>query len=630
MAEGTSIYGTGEVVGSLERSGTRTVLWNTDNAGYRKRRGRRLYQSHPWLLGLRQDGSAFGILIDTTCRSTISVKGHIGFRTAAPAYRVLVIDQASPQAVLMALADLTGTMELPPLWALGYQQCRWSYNPDSRVREIAAEFRARQIPCDVIWMDIDYMDGFRVFTFDRDQFPAPCELNDYLHAHGFKGVWMIDPGVKVDRDYALYQSGSTRGFWVKRASGRDYHGRVWPGPCVFPDFTRADVAVWWAHRYAAYMATGIDGVWNDMNEPAVFGGADWTMPTRNRHAGGLLLETGARLPPGSHAQYHNVYGMLMVKASREGILAANPNKRPFVLTRSNYLGGQRYAATWTGDNDSTTAHMVMSIPMSLNLGLSGQPFSGPDIGGFRKNATPELYAQWIALGAFFPFCRSHSSQGTAAHEPWSFGAEVEQVARVALQRRYRLLPYLYTLFHAASVTGLPVMRPLFFADPADPALRGEDQAFLLGDDLLVVPKWAVDPALPQGYSRTISLVGEDSATDHYQCDLRIRDGAIIPLTSVMQSTTEFDPADVTLLVSLDATGHAEGSLYEDDHDGFGYRSGDYRLTRYQAREVDGNLEVTTVAVEGERDGSFPQISQIVADLGGSAYAGPSSFAKATA
>ena len=600
LDEGYSVYGTGEVVGPLERTGTETVLWNTDNGGYRKRRGRSLYQSHPWLLVVRPDGSTFGVLIDTTYRTTISVDRMITVKTDAPAYRVLVIEQPSPQAALMALADLTGTMELPPLWALGYQQCRWSYNPDSRVREIADGFRQRQIPCDVLWMDIDYMDGFRVFTFDPDQFPDPKGLNDYLHAHGFKGVWMIDPGVKVDPNYALYQAGENKGYWVTRQSGREYHGRVWPGRCVFPDFTQPQVAEWWAALYADYMDKGIDGVWNDMNEPAVFASLDWTMPKKNRHAGGLPLPAGGTLLPGPHAQYHNIYGLLMVKASRDGMLAAQPHKRPFLLTRSNYLGGQRYAATWTGDNDSTREHMLMSIPMSLSLGLSGQPFSGPDIGGFRKNATPELYGQWIAMGALFPFCRSHTSQGTDDHEPWSFGIEVEEAARLALQRRYRLLPYLYSCFREAATNGLPVMRPLFFADPADAALRSEDQAFLLGNDLLVIPKWAVDPALPRGYSRLISLVGEASATDHFQCDLRIRDGAIIPLTKVIQSTVEYDHDDVTLLVSLDDAGEAAGWLYEDNHDGFGYRTGDYRLTRYVARQVDGQLKVHAAEVLGDK------------------------------
>ena len=600
LEEGTSVYGAGEVVGALERSGTQTDLWNTDNAGYSKKGGKRLYQSHPWLLALRRDGSAYGILIDTTYRGTLTVERAIDFRTKSPGYRVLIIEQGSPQAVLMALAELTGTMDLPPLWALGYQQCRWSYNPDSRVREIADGLRERQIPCDVIWMDIDYMDGFRVFTFDPVEFPNPRGLNDYLHAQGFKSVWMIDPGVKVDPGYALYDAGNTRDCWVKRRSGRVYQGRVWPGRCVFPDFTRADVSAWWADCYHAYMATGIDGVWNDMNEPAVFGGPDWTMPVSNRHAGGLMLQNGARLPPGDHAQYHNVYGMLMANASREGILNGLPGKRPFLLTRSNYLGGQRLAATWTGDNDSTNDHMVMSIPMTLNLGLSGQPFSGPDIGGFRKNATPELYAQWIALGAFFPFCRSHSSRGTEPHEPWAFGAEVEAVARVALQRRYRLLPYLYTLFREAAMTGVPVMRPLFFADPADPTLRTEDQAFLLGNDLLVIPRWAETPALPQGYSRAISLVGEEDAADPYQCQLRIRDGAIIPLTRVIQSTADYNPDDVSLIISLDATGEATGSLYEDSNDGYEHLHGGYGLTHYRARRVEGQLELTVVGTEGDR------------------------------
>jgi alpha-glucosidase len=267
---------------------------------------------------------------------------------------------------------------------------------------------------------------------------------------------------------------------VTTAEGREFHGKVWPGLCAFPDFTVPTVRTWWSGLYRDFLAKGVDGVWNDMNEPSVFDGPDGTMPETNQHRG------GAGLAPGPHRQYHNVFGMLMVRATREGVLAARPDQRPFVLTRSNFLGGQRYAATWTGDNTASDEHMKLSIPMSLTLGLSGQPFNGPDLGGYGKNATAEVWARWAAMGVFFPFCRGHSEKGVNNKEPWAFGPEVERTARIALERRYRLLPYLYTCFHTAAQTGLPIMRPLFFADPADPALRREEHAFLLGSDLLAL------------------------------------------------------------------------------------------------------------------------------------------------
>lgn len=591
---GTNLYGTGMVTGPLLRNGRAVTLWNTDNYTYEKDGGRRLYQSHPWVLAVRADGSAFGVLADTTWAAEISLDGAIVISSDGPSFPVLVIERGSPQAVVAELAHLTGRMPLPPLWALGYQQCRWSYQPAARVRQIADEFRARRIPCDVLWMDIDYMDGFRVFTFHPKEFPDPRGLNTYLHQRGFKAVWMIDPGVKADPADPTYASGTATDVWVQDAFGAPYRGNVWPGECRFPDFTRPETRAWWAALYGDFMATGVDGVWNDMNEPAVFDVPGGTMPLHNWHRGGGGLESGP------HARYHNVYGLLMVRATREGVAAANPGKRPFVLTRSNFLGGQRYAATWTGDNQSTWEHLRMSIPMALNLGLSGQPFNGPDLGGFAGEATPELWGHWVAVGAFFPFCRAHAQKGAADKEPWAFGPAVEEIARTALQRRYRLLPYLYTRFHESSRDGLPVMRPVFFADPRDPALRAEDRAFLVGPDLLVVPKWAEAPALPRGNWRSVSLAGEDPVRDPVQPDVRLRPGAIVPLGRSIQSTADYSLDPLTLLVALDDSGRAEGFLYEDAGDGYGYQQGDYLLTTYRASREGSRVTVAVERTEGAR------------------------------
>jgi len=592
-APGVDLYGSGEVTGPLRRNGRTITLWNTDNYDYGTAEGRRLYQSHPWILGVRADGTAFGVLFDTTWKASLSCDDGITLTSEGPAFPVLVIDRASPAAVLAGLAELTGTMELPPRWALGYHQCKWSYTPAARVREIADGFRARHIPCDVIWLDIDYMDGFRNFTFDPKTFPDPAGLNAYLHDRGFRCVWMIDVGVKADPGYAVYRSGSAQDVWVQTPAGREYQGSVWPGPCAFPDFTRPETRAWWAAQYGDFLATGIDGVWNDMNEPAVFDVPDKTMPEDNWHRG------GGGLPPGPHRQYHNVYGLLEVRATREGLLAARPDRRPFVLTRAAFLGSQRYAASWTGDNASTEKDLRLAVPMSLNLGLSGQPFNGPDLGGFGGNAAPELWARWVGFGAFFPFCRGHGGKDTNAKEPWAFGPEVERTARMALERRYRLLPCLYTLFREAAQTGMPVMRPVFFADPADPVLRGEEQAFLLGPDLLVVPRWAADSHLPRGLWREITLVPGDLA-DLNQASLRQRAGSIVPLGRVVPSTAEESLDPLTLLVCPDDRGRAEGRLYEDAGDGFGYRDGEYLLTTYRAATQNGRTVVTVAAEEGRR------------------------------
>ena len=590
IGDGVDLYGTGEVTGPLKRNGRKISLWNIDTPVYGVDGGSHLYQSHPWVMGLRSDGSAFGIIADNTWRQTISTGQDVVFESEGPAFRVVIIERQNVQQLMQALADLTGHMELPPLWSLGYHQCRHTYYPDGRVMEVADLLRKHQIPSDVIWMDIDYMDGYRIFTFDPAGFSNPRRLNDYLHQKHFKSVYMIDPGVKVEKGYFVDDQGTAGDYWVKTADGKLFEGNVWPGACHFPDFTRPEVRSWWSTLYKDFMATGIDGVWNDMNEPAIFGQPEQTMPRDNRHGGGDGVTAGP------HLRFHNVYGMNMVRASRQGLLLANPQKRPFILSRSNFLGGQRYAATWTGDNLSHPDHMKLSVPMSLTLGLSGQPFNGPDIGGFCENSNGELVAQWTALGVYFPFVRNHNTKGTVAQEPWAFTPEVLDVCRTAINRRYRLMPYIYTLFREASLTGMPVMRPLFMADTKDLSLRSEDRAFLLGGDLMIRPQWAAQTAMPQLEWQPLQL---EETADSYQCELRQRPGSVIPLANLAQSTDELNTDSLTLLVCTDTEGKAAGQLYEDEGDGFGYREGHYRQTTIEATLRKKQLSVTLRQVAGD-------------------------------
>jgi len=588
-------YGTGEVTGPLRRNGRTISLWNVDTPAYSVDGGSHLYQSHPWVMGLRSDGSAFGIIADNTWRQTISIDDHqVCFESQGPAFRVVIIERDSPQSLLQALAHLTGSMSLPPLWALGYQQCRFSYQPDTRVMEVADLLRKHRIPSDVIWMDIDYMDGYRVFTFNPKEFPNPKRLNNYLHEHDFKAVYMIDPGVKAEKGYFVDDQGTAGDYWVKTIDGRPFEGKVWPGLCHFPDFIRPEVRTWWATLYTDFMAMGIDGVWNDMNEPTAFEQPENTMPLNNVFGGAQGMSDPQKY---SHLRFHNVYGMQMVRASRDGLLLANPQKRPFILSRSNFLGGQRYAATWTGDNLSSAEQMKLSVPMSLTLGLSGQPFSGPDIGGFCENATGELLAEWTAMGVFFPFVRNHNIKGTIDQEPWAFTPEVLDACRTAINRRYRLMPYVYTLFREASQNGMPVMRPLFMADAKDLSLRTEDRAFLLGGDLMICPNWASEVSSPQGNSwQKLTL---ETAPDNYQATLRQRPGSIIPMANLAQSTASIRKDSLTLLVCPDANGYAEGVLYEDDGDGFSYRTGNYRMLKFEASLQKKQLIVGLRQTDGQ-------------------------------
>jgi len=640
---GTSFYGTGEAGGPLLRNGRRVTCWNTDAYGYGAS-SPSLYQSHPWVLAVLPDGRSVGLLADTTYRCVVDTGAtspeQVKFSADGRSFGIIIIEKAGPGLVLTELARLTGAMPLPPKWAIGYHQCRYSYFPEARVREIAEGFRSHDIPADVIWMDIDYMEAFRVFTFDRGHFPDPGKLNADLLAKGFHNVWMIDPGMKADdvpgpadrtpealakdgpvaaaareRELANYratlQSGHDADIYVKDAGGKTYRGAVWPGPCVFPDYTSPKARAWWANLYGPFLANGISGVWNDMNEPAIFNVASKTMPETNRHAGDPEMKKPDGSPQGedaagTHARYHNVYGMQMIRGTREGILAARPDKRPFVLSRANYIGGQRYGATWTGDNTASWEHLEMSIPMSLNVGLSGQPFIGPDIGGFASNGDAKLFSRWMGFGAMLPFARGHTGKENINKEPWAFDEHTTATCREALKRRYRLLPYYYTIFREASVTGLPVARPAFFADPTDQALRSEDDIFLIGADLLVkasvVPDGTRVPVMPKGAWREIEKSDNPDLPG-----LFVRAGAILPSGPDIQFADEKPLDPLTLIINLDEKGKAAGSLYEDAGDGWGYQKGEYRLTNFVAWRDGDQVTISTAATQGSMPKAARQI-----------------------
>lgn len=583
------LYGTGEVRGNLRRNGDRNYFWNTENPAEFLFDGKKMYQSQPWVMGVRKDGTAFGIIADTSWESSLFMIREIIFKSKGPAFRVVVIEKDNPAEVLKTLADLTGKMELPPLWSLGYQQCRYSYYPQELAAGVADTLREHNIPCDVLWLDIHYMDQFKIFTFNPKGFNRPEDLNAHLHKLNMKAVYMIDPGVKAEEGYFVNDQGVKGDYFVRTKRGRFFTGPVWPGECHFPDFTNPKTCKWWAGLYKDFMARGIDGVWNDMNEPSVFNGFGTTIPKSALHKG------GGKYPAGTHHRYHNIYGYLMAKASREGIMEAQPDKRPFVLSRANFLGGQRYAAMWTGDNFSDYSQMKESIPMCLNISLSGQPFNGPDIGGFMRNCTPDLLRHWTACGIYFPFARNHAMLGTANQEPWAFDKETEDICRRAIERRYRLLPYYYTLFEEASRTGIPVMRPAFWADFKDTDLRSEQQVYLVGNDLLVIPRWSQHPVLPKGDWKLFSFEEDD---DHFQAYLAIRPGSAIPLTDVVQSTMDYNPDEITVLVNPDSDGKAVGEQYVDEGNGFSYRNGNFARYEFQAVSDGKKVKLSLLQTEG--------------------------------
>ncbi|KAJ3681640.1 hypothetical protein LUZ60_014213 [Juncus effusus] len=594
---GTSFYGTGEASGPLERTGKRIFTWNTDAWGFGPGTTS-LYQSHPWVLAVLPDGKSVGILADTTRRCEVDLGEECVVRIiSAASYPVITFGPfGSPNEVLMSLSRAIGTVFMPPKWSLGYQQCRWSYDSAERVIEVAETFRKKGIPCDVIWMDIDYMDGFKCFTFDKETFPDPKSMVDKLHVNGFKAIWMLDPGIKKEDGYFVYDSGSESDVWVQKSDGTPYVGEVWPGPCVFPDYTQEKTRSWWAQLVRDFMSNGVDGIWNDMNEPAVFKTVTKTMPDGNIHRGDTNL--GGKQ---NHPFYHNVYGMLMARSTQEGMKMGDSTKRPFVLTRAGFVGSQRYAATWTGDNLSNWEHLHMSLSMVLQLGLSGQPLSGPDIGGFAGDATPKLFGRWMGIGSLFPFSRGHSEKGTIAHEPWSFGEECEEVCRLALLRRSRLIPHLYTLFYLAHINGSPVATPLFFNDPQDNKLRTVENAFLLGP-LLVCSSTLSDKSshelahvMPSG-----TWLPFDFGDSHPDLPiLYLQGGKILPVGLPYKHVSEAkQDDDLTLIIALDKNGRAEGLLFEDEGDGYGYINGEYILTYYSAEMHNSIVTVKVSKTEG--------------------------------
>ncbi len=564
------LYGGGQAAGNLLRTGRALELWNTDSYRYGEHTPA-LYSSHPFALALRSDGSCVGVLADSIRRGVVRFASDgVEFAFEDEPFDVWLLEGAHPRDVLRALTELTGRIELPPLWSLGYHQCRWSYMDEAEVRELARKLRSKHIPCDAIWLDIDHMDRQRSFTWDAARFPDPTKLIADLREQGFRVVATVDPGLAVARGYAPYDSGLAGAHFVLDAAGTPAKGRVWPGICHFPDFTRGATRDWWAGLVESFAACGVAGLWNDMNEPSVFRTPTRTLPMSAQHRG---------LGGGTHAKFHNLYGQLMAQATREGLLDAQPTERPFVLTRASHGGGARFAATWTGDNQATWDDLRWSIPMVLSLGLSGQPFSGADIGGFDGDPSGELFARWFELGAYLPFARGHSDKSACRKEPWSFGGEIERAVKAALERRMQLMPTLYTLFHEAAASGAPIARPMFFADARDPALRDVDDQFMLGADLVVAP------VVHEGATKREVLLPPTSsggwflfpdgvdllAPGRYTIDAPLgrtpvfaRAGSIIATKPSKLHTGAQLGEELELHVFFDARQRAVGRLYEDD------------------------------------------------------------------
>jgi alpha-glucosidase len=488
------------------------------------------------------------------------------------------------------------------MWALGYQQCKWSYYPESNVKEVTNKMRDLQIPCDAIYLDIDYMEGFRCFTWDNQKFPDPKRMVDELKADGFKTMVIIDPGIKKDNDYDVFTEGLEKGYFCKRVDGPYIEGKVWPGECYFPDFTRPEVREWWAGLYKGLIEdVGVAGVWNDMNEPALFEVESKTFPLDVVHDydGNTT----------SHRKAHNIYGMQMARATADGVKRFRNGERTLIITRSGYSGLQRFSSVWTGDNIATWEHLWLADVQAQRLAVSGISFCGSDIGGFIDTPSSELMIRWIQLGIFHPFCRVHSSGDHGDQEPWSFGEECTDLFRRFVEIRYQLIGYLYTAFYDYHKTGNPMLKPLVFFNQEDTHTINIDHEFLCGDKLLVCPivrpgvqeremyfpksRWYNywDDSIVEGNQRcTVSAPLE-------QIPLFVKEGSVIPMYPIQQYIGEKEINNITLNIYF-KEGEEESQFFNDDLNTFDYESGNFRLATFNLNGKTGEIDITQ-SIEGD-------------------------------
>jgi alpha-glucosidase len=603
---GEHYFGCGERTGDLDKTGSHQLFWNIDPPRGHTALQNNLYVSIPFTLVL-DDGRAWGLFLDSTSQVEFDLAREDSqrswFEVAHGDLVYYVFCGPTPREVVGRYTDLTGHTPLPPLWSLGNGQSRFSYETAEEVRNLARTFRERDIPCDTIYLDIDALEGYRVFTWDKTRFPDPAGLFMELREMGFHIVSIVDAGVKVDEQFVIYREGRERDLYCKTAQGTDYENAVWPGVCVFPDFTNPQARKWWGEKHQALLDVGVAGIWSDMNEPALFIPLNSTMPAEVVHPGGGRTKL--------HLQVHNAYGSLMVQSAREGLLQLRPEQRPFIITRAGYAGVQRHALVWTGDNSSTWEHLALSLPQLQNLGLSGVGWCGVDIGGFYGDATGELMARWTELGIFQAFCRNHSEKQTLRQEPWVFGEPYESVCREMLKLRQRLLPYLYSLFDECHRTGAPVLRPLFWAYPADTTTYALDDQVLCGDTLLIAP--ILRPGheyrsvyIPAGtwfhYWTGERIDGPAHILAHAplgQPAFYVRANAALPLWPATSYVDQVAPDPLTLLL-FPAEGSGQATLYEDAGNGYEYQQGVYArrtiICAVEAEEIHVGI--------GAQEGSF--------------------------
>lgn len=615
------VYGFGEKCGRLDKRGWQLggyqyVMWNLDTPAFDSSTDP-LYVAVPFFMVTRR-GKSHGIFLDNTWRSFFDVgreqRGLLTFGADGGDVDYYFINGPEPRKVIERYTALTGRAPLPPMWSLGYHQCRWSYYPESRVRALADTFRSKRIPADALWLDIHYLDGYKPFTWDKRHFPHPAKMISDLRTKGLRLITIIDAHPPALKKYMPYETGVAGNHFVKWPDGKVYQGPVWPShaekhpaPSVFPDFSRPATRQWWGDLYKSLLDAGVAGIWNDMNEPSVFEVPGGTIPDE------VVFDNEGK--PSTHRELHNVYGQLFSRSTFEGLSRLRPGERPFVLTRSSFAGGQRYAAVWTGDAVADWASLRQSIPMLLGLGLSGFPFVGGDIGGFVRMPSAELCTRWLQSAVFNPFMRMHTENATPDKEPWSYGWKHEAINRRAIELRYQLLPYIYNVMHEASETGMPAMRPLFLEFPDDERTAKIDDQFLFGPDLLVAPVlWegadTRDLYLPAG-DWFDYWTGRHYAGGKYisisvtleSIPMFVRGGGFIFRQPVIQHTGEMPGQPMRVLVAPAAK--SEALLYEDDGVSLSHRKGKFMKRRFH--QIRGRKSLTMAV--GKPEGPYRPVKR---------------------
>jgi alpha-glucosidase len=619
-------YGLGEKAARLDKRRSFFTNWNSDTPGYSEGKDP-IYQTIPFYIGLKR-GLAYGIFFDNSYRSYFDFgrnsQAYAAFGAEGGELNYYFFYGPSIKKILGRYTALTGRMPLPPMWALGNQQSRWSYYPDTMAEEVVREYRQRDLPLDVLHLDIDYMQGYRVFTWNMDRFPNPKGFTEKLKQQGVKVITIVDPGVKYqppakdvrdsntaslnpeltsqEKSYYVFNQGVEKDYFQKRKGGKPFIPRVWPGESMFVDFTLPDARKWWGDIHRAYTENGVAGIWNDMNEPS-----DFVDQTGKNQIDVVSYDEGEN---STHAKNRNVFALLMARATYEGLERLQPDKRPYVITRAAYAGIQRYSTMWTGDTNSTWDTLALSIPVFQTLGLSGEAFVGSDVGGFMGRGSGELLVRSYQVSFLAPFCRNHKVIDGYDQEPWRFGKFYEDIIRKYLKLRYRLLPFLYTTLQEAHRTGVPLFRPLVLNYQSDSNTVNLDDQFMVGEDLLVAPILQPNQTsrlvyLPEGvwYDYWTNKKQKGGTMIRVDAPLEvvpmfIRGGAIIPEGPEMNYVGEkpFDP--VTLYIHPDDKGRAATTLYEDDGISPAYKRGVYRRTQVSVSSTDKGLEITINPPEG--------------------------------